>query len=515
MTFSEFNIVSILSIAISAVSLFFFFYTIIFKPFKKSSIHFTVFSFFTFIVTISAFFTLSASNYNFALYWTYILVIGVFLLPVSQLILLLEFIEYKSFGIRNIYKYLIYLIPVTFIVFLSLTNNINTEKSLFGFIVSIRHIRFLLPIYLIIFNVFIALLLFFEIYRRKKSNISIKGLTVFLMGIIVFILGQTIYQLSFLSDLIIKIPSNIISVIFLYLFILVSIYIVRTATHKISLTKAFEDIQDCLIISDYKGDILEFNKSMKKVFLDENNAADNNFSSKIIKSKVSELISNKDKSIEFLNFLEGNSTTEFKCDVTVNNNSAFLIYNISAYPILDRSGRILGRVSIFKDITKQKQYEKEVEFISFHDKLTGLYNRYYFEEELKRLDTQRQLPISIIMADVDGLKNVNDRFGHSLGDKLIIEVANLLKDSCRKEDIIARWGGDEFIIFLPKTSEESALEVLNRIIEAYHSQKLDDEINISVSLGFATKNEENKNMEAVIEKADKNMYIDKGMKKRS
>lgn len=510
------NILSVLSIAISIVSLFFLFYSIIKKPFKKASIPFAVFSFMAFIVTISEFFILSTNNYNFALGWTYLLIIGVLFLPISQLILLLDFVEFKSLELKEIYKYLLYLIPIAFIVILFLTRSIDTEKSIFGYVLSTTHMKFLTPIYSIVANILIASLLSFEMYRRKKLNISIKGLSVFLTGIIIYILTQIIYQTSLVADLVVRIPSNIVSVIFLYVFILMSIFIVRTSTHNISLTKAFDNIQDCLLITDHKGDILEFDKSMDRMLFGANKSASNkNFSSENIKSLISKLISSRQESNRFFKFLESNSPNEFKSEVTVNNKGNFLIYDVSISPILDRSNNILGRVSIFRDITKQKQYEKEVEYISFHDKLTGLYNRYYFEEELKRLNTKRQLPASIIMADADGLKYINDRFGHKKGDRLIIAASKIIKNSCREEDIIARWGGDEFIIFLPKTSGKDARDVIDRIRKAYKIQKLDDKTNISISLGLSTKNKLSENIEDIIEQADKNMYIDKAKLKNN
>ena len=119
------------------------------------------------------------------------------------------------------------------------------------------------------------------------------------------------------------------------------------------------------------------------------------------------------------------------------------------------------------------------------------------------------------MADVDGLKHVNDSFGHENGDRLLIAASEIIKNSCRKEDIITRWGGDEFIIFLPKTSEKDARDVISRIRKASKIQKLDDKINISISLGLSTKNDLNENMEHVIEQADKNMYLDKISKKNN
>jgi PAS domain S-box-containing protein len=113
-------------------------------------------------------------------------------------------------------------------------------------------------------------------------------------------------------------------------------------------------------------------------------------------------------------------------------------------------------LNIVIDITERKQAEEEIKYLSFHDKLTGLYNRVFFEEELKRLDTERELPLSLIMGDVNGLKLVNDALGHQEGDKLLVKVAKALRKSSRHEDIVARWGGDEFIILLPRCDKKTA-----------------------------------------------------------
>lgn len=87
--------------------------------------------------------------------------------------------------------------------------------------------------------------------------------------------------------------------------------------------------------------------------------------------------------------------------------------------------------------------------------LTDLYNRRYLEKEMERLDTQRHFPLSIIMADLNGLKLVNDTYGHNTGDEMLKTAAGILKKVCRKDDIVARWGGDEFVILLSQTSNEN------------------------------------------------------------
>jgi len=104
----------------------------------------------------------------------------------------------------------------------------------------------------------------------------------------------------------------------------------------------------------------------------------------------------------------------------------------------------------------------EILFLSHHDFLTNLYNRIYFETEKKRLDTTRQLPFSIIMGDINGLKLINDGFGHQKGDEVLVEVAKILKSCCREEDIISRLGGDEFGILLPRTDSQTAQSICNK-----------------------------------------------------
>jgi len=158
----------------------------------------------------------------------------------------------------------------------------------------------------------------------------------------------------------------------------------------------------------------------------------------------------------------------------------------------------------FQDFTikSQKYFSSD---IILHDYLTGLWNRVLFEEEIKRLDTERQLPISLIMGDVNGLKLVNDIYGHDYGDELLVDVATILRDSCRKEDIIARWGGDEFIILLPKTSRATAQAIVHRISELCQKGKTDT-IPITISLGIGTKSHPGDQIKEALKQAEDEMY---------
>lgn len=157
---------------------------------------------------------------------------------------------------------------------------------------------------------------------------------------------------------------------------------------------------------------------------------------------------------------------------------------------------------------KQQQAEERLKYLSLHDVLTGLYNRNYFEEEFNRLDVERQFPLAIIMGDINGLKIINDILGHQAGDKLLIKAAKVLKKACRKEDVICRWGGDEFAILLPKTNIETAKRICYRIRHACEKTE-DDSVPLSFALGAATNEASEQSFKLLLKEAEDLMYQDK------
>lgn len=171
------------------------------------------------------------------------------------------------------------------------------------------------------------------------------------------------------------------------------------------------------------------------------------------------------------------------------------------------------------DITERKKAEEDLRYISFHDTLTGLYNRAYFEEDIERLDSSRQFPVSMIACDLDGLKQINDQLGHAVGDKAIQAAATVLKANVfRKEDVIARTGGDEFVILLPSVDineNPTILERLEQSIRQYNQSEEDDGLfrPISLSYGYAVV-PPGGSLEDGFKQADGFMYANK-MKKKS
>lgn len=180
----------------------------------------------------------------------------------------------------------------------------------------------------------------------------------------------------------------------------------------------------------------------------------------------------------------------------------------SISPIKGSDQGITGIVTVFRDITPKIEKQKQTEYLSYHDVLTGLYNRRFAEDMLKRIDLNRNLPLSVMMMDLNGLKLTNDAFGHDLGDLLLIHSARIMRTHLREGDILSRMGGDEFMVLMPKTSMKDAEEVKSKILKEADACEVDS-VQISIAVGIATKTLKHQNIQEVVKVSDNNMYRDK------
>lgn len=184
-----------------------------------------------------------------------------------------------------------------------------------------------------------------------------------------------------------------------------------------------------------------------------------------------------------------------------------------SYPQI-KNEKIIGAVITFMDISGRKQKEAEIHYLSCYDVLTGLYNRRCFEENLTKIDNPDNLPLAVIFADINGLKMTNDIFGHTAGDELIKKSSQILKQSCRESDFAARIGGDEFIILLPKTTGQTAGQVLDRIRSGFTDARV-EAIKCSISLGLDLKQSPDQSLDEIIANAENAMYKDKTMNRKA
>jgi len=198
---------------------------------------------------------------------------------------------------------------------------------------------------------------------------------------------------------------------------------------QVALKKAIDSINDALIVVDGKENILYLNQPAKELFNIE--------SSNFVGKNINELLP------EYKNCLNVDYTdSEFKKDIIITRNGHKKIFNMTVRDIpsdlTDDINKIAARLIILHNVTKEKRAEEEIKNLSLKDRLTGLYNRVFFEEEVRRLDSKNKLPLSFIIGDINGLKTINDTFGSKEGNRLLIKVAEILKKCCREEDVIAR-----------------------------------------------------------------------------
>lgn len=207
-----------------------------------------------------------------------------------------------------------------------------------------------------------------------------------------------------------------------------------------------------------------------------------------------------------------NDEKEVRTEMDVSDHEGNMyIFESILTPYYDANKHCIGLIGVGRDITERKKREEEVIYLSQHDILTGLYNRLYLEKAYNQLDNLENLPISVIIGDINGLKMVNDSLGHKYGDQSIKDIAEILKKCCVEKGVIARTGGDEFVLILPKTENKAAYELIKEIAKECnsHLENINNTFYASISLGCATKVTLEESFDKIIQQAEENMYRQK------
>ncbi|MBI9010259.1 MAG: PAS domain S-box protein [Tenericutes bacterium] len=180
--------------------------------------------------------------------------------------------------------------------------------------------------------------------------------------------------------------------------------------------------------------------------------------------------------------------------------------NSKANLVFDQDNKPFKVIGVIHDITELTNKNLELEYISNHDFLTGLYNRRYFVESYNKMDNPRYYPLGILMLDVNGLKIINDAYGHAVGDIALKKVSDMLQNSCRKDDIICRIGGDEFAVILPNVSQDELESIKTNIQEASTINKVNN-IELSLATGYEIKDKDIEgDLEDILTLAENHMY---------
>ena len=187
-------------------------------------------------------------------------------------------------------------------------------------------------------------------------------------------------------------------------------------------------------------------------------------------------------------------------------NGTWRFYETNASAIIE-DGAVTGFVGIARDITLLIEKQREIEYLSYHDFLTGLYNRHYLDHVIEDIIRPERLPLCIISMDLNDLKRVNDTFGHHMGDYYIKQTATIIRQFI-PTPYQFRVGGDEFLIFAPNTDNIAALELRSIIYDQLKSMKIKD-FQPSTAFGFVVKESIDEEIYDDIKKADEFMYLNK------
>lgn len=266
-------------------------------------------------------------------------------------------------------------------------------------------------------------------------------------------------------------------------------------------------VGDGIISTDENGNITFMNSSAEKIIgFQEIESIGKPFEQvfRVVNGFTEELLNDTIKNV----FSTGKITELDSNTVLISKSGKNIPVESSIAPIKINNGSIVGVILVFRNVAEKRKRQGKIEYLSYHDQLTGLYNRRFFQEEQERLDVQDNYPLSLIMADVNGLKLTNDAFGHLAGDELLQKASETMRRECRADDVVARIGGDEFVILLPRIKSDEAQSLVRRIKKAISMQKVGP-INISISFGFATKDRSYQTMDEIFKKAEDNMYKEK------
>jgi diguanylate cyclase (GGDEF)-like protein/PAS domain S-box-containing protein len=260
----------------------------------------------------------------------------------------------------------------------------------------------------------------------------------------------------------------------------------------------FKNSSDAIAIVDRENRVMEINEKFTQLFkytLEEIKGID-----------IDLLIATEEKMEEARSFTEllfkdkVDSVETIRFDKDKNPKEV----EVKGIPIL-LDGEVVGGYGSYTDISRRKAAEREILWISYHDQLTGLYNRRYFETRVREIDQSENLPISVVMADLNGLKLANDAFGHATGDGLLVKTGEIISAHLKENDFVARIGGDEFIVVLLNADDDDAREFVGRVRSSI-SENHGDNIDLSVSFGWDTKTKQEQSIHDVINKAENYMY---------
>jgi diguanylate cyclase (GGDEF)-like protein len=472
------------------------------NPLGKNKVPFSILSVNIFLLSLGSFVLLTSSDMLMLNVWANIIVVAILTLPAIIFHFSLRFTGNEISKTYKICLVSFYSLSLILSGSLMIFNQVGIQEISYGYTIKAPLLIFAQLFFITPINLFSIFIISQKIYKNMKSQKSILAVSLLLIGFTYSFLGETVLNYFIENGTIQPLPLTWASSILLYFFISLGFLISNFSLWRITQDRIFRSMEDAVLAFDNSGQVVEINKSAYAIMdLDEKKYKKEKLNIEYISDNLSSRISDKRRRKNFAEKLADIKLNNYKEDIEFRINGGKKHYNVKMSPIVGTFNRVIGKVLILANITSIKEKEMQLYYQSYHDKLTGIYNRLYFEEELTRLDTKRQFPISIIIGDVNGLKLINDAYGHNKGDEVLKKIAEIFKNNLRHEDILCRWGGDEFATILPRTQKEDSVKIIDRVKESCIRNSTES-MPLNISMGFAVKNSSSKKINEIVKEAE-------------
>lgn len=287
-----------------------------------------------------------------------------------------------------------------------------------------------------------------------------------------------------------------------------AVLVFRDITDKVLLSKklVLESQRLSQVVNVAVDIIFELDRDMKITYYSGPGFSKLGFNKSQIMGKKIDAIFRDNLAIQNFAFMRAIDGLQYKYDSNINKGNKNLWFENTLSPLYDDKEKIVGVLGICRDITDRKQGQKEIEYLSKHDFLTGLHNRHFFGSEVEKINIESNYPLGIVMADLNGLKIFNDVFGHDMGDSALQTVSRVLKSFVGSQDIVARIGGDEFAMVFTRTNKEKMKNIYLQILKEI-SQKEINGLPISLAIGYEIKNDTLGDIQETMKVAESRMYL--------
>jgi diguanylate cyclase (GGDEF)-like protein len=510
------KIVWALTVSMSALSLAFVPISLLMitgrETIKKNNVPFIILSVNVFVFSIFNIILLwGFSAINLLILSARILTLTTILIPAIVLHLVIKFTQTEDYKKYRVYVQLVvaYLAAVVIFILLLVYDQIGTKSTFYGYIIYSPFFKYIGAFYIAPIGLGTLFLTGRNMYRKLKIKQTNQQIYYLFTGLLVYFFGTSIVQVLMDLAILKTMPLSELGIIILYGFISFSLFLVYSNLIMTLKGKIMSNIGDAIFLFNNDGEVTEINNIADDIIKEGYG------NKKIIKKDMntilnglSNLIHEKEEFNKLSNALLNVKIKDFEDDIKFKIGKHTRYYNVRALTIFNYYKKIMGKLLILNDITIRKERENQLYYQSSHDLLTGVYNRYFFEEEIIRADIEGQLPICIIMADINGLKLINDTFGRLEGDEFIIKIAGILKHSLRDKGALCRYGGDEFVIIIQKTGKENAFRTINKMLRDCKKNST-DALPLNVTFGFAVKTSSDQNINDIVKEAENTMYESK------